>query len=75
MPETNPNAKPYELVSQRETVARLPDDSFGQVVRITFRVTGGPVLSVDVPMADYTADNARRLIMEKVGHAQEIQNL
>lgn len=66
--------KPYEVLTQRQTIGRLPDDTFGPVMRVTVKTAGGVVLAVDVPAADYVPDKVRALIDEKVAHADEIAN-
>lgn len=63
-----------EVLTQRQTIARLPDDSYGTVMRITFRTAANVVLSVDVPAADYNPETARAMIEERAAHADEIQN-
>lgn len=75
MADTNPGERGYVVVKQQETVGKLPDDTYGPVVKIIFRVASGAVLSVQVPTTDYSADAVRLAIEERVRHADEIANL
>lgn len=68
-------AETYTVVSQRETIGKLPDNTYGQVVRITFRTFGDTVLSVDVPATDYNVDNVKAAIEARVQHANDIAQL
>lgn len=68
-------AETYKVLSQRQTVARQADDTFGPVMRITFRTGAGVIASVDVPTADYNVDTVKAAIEERVIHADEIANL
>lgn len=68
-------AATYEVTDQRQTIAELPDRTYGPVMRVTFRTVGGAVMSVDVPIGAYNVDNVRAAIEERVAHAEEIANL
>lgn len=68
-------AETYTVVSQRETIGRLPDNSYGQVVRVTFRTFADVVLSVDIPATEYNVDNVQAAIEARVQHANAISQL
>lgn len=68
-------ADTFTVVSQRETIGRLPDNSYGPVVRVTFRTFGDVVLSVDIPASEYTVDNVKAAIEARVQHANDISQL
>lgn len=67
--------KSYTVISQRQITGRLPDDTYGPMVRVTFQVTAGPVLSVDVDARAYNVDTVRTMIEERVQHAEDISAL
>lgn len=64
----------YEVVKQETTIAQLPDGTFGQVVRITFRA-GTALHVLDVPQSQYQVDTVRDLIEERVQTSEAITNL
>lgn len=65
----------WTVVKQEQTIAKLPDDTFGPVVRITFRTTAGIVRSIDVPVAEYNAATVAERIDNAAKETDAIQNL
>lgn len=65
----------YIVVKQEQTVGKLPDNTFGSVVRVTFRTTAGTVLAVDVPTDVYSVDTVKAAIEERVAHSEAIDTL
>lgn len=65
----------WRVVSQVETVA---PDALGRVVpgvQVTFETATGLTGSVFVPRAQYSVENVRKLIVERVTLLHQVQNL
>lgn len=62
-------AEAWSVVAQVPTVGKLPDGTFGDVVRVTFRTAAGNLGVVIVPATTYSAAAAREAIE---AHAAEL---
>ena len=65
----------YTVIKQAQTIGRLPDDTFGPVVRVTFRTANGTVRSIDVDANAYNVDNVREAIEAEVQKIEDVANL
>lgn len=53
---------PWLIIKQEQRTGKLPDGSFGDVVRVTYRTAGGTVRWADIPAELYSADNVRAVL-------------
>jgi hypothetical protein len=65
----------WTVLDQEQTIGRLPDRTYGAVVRVTFRTAAGIVRSVELPAADYSVDAVRALIDAAATETDAVQNL
>lgn len=76
MSNTSPNTAPrWEVVSQRTTIGRLPDDTMGSVVQVRYRTADGVVAWVEIPTTRFTPDAVRAAIEAQVTHVQAVSDL
>jgi hypothetical protein len=76
MPDTNDKTPhTWTVLDQEQTVGQLPDRSYGPIVRITFKTEAGIVRSVNIPVADYSVDQARTVIDAAASETDAVQNL
>lgn len=68
-------AERWTILNQEQVIAKLPDNTYGPVVRITYRTSMGLVRSTDVPVVAYTADNVAAVINNEVDEIEAVQNL
>jgi hypothetical protein len=68
-------AEGWQVLNQEQVIAKLPDNTYGPVVRVTFRTDAGVVRNIDVPVAAYDADTVRATIDAEVVKINEIANL
>ena len=68
-------AKGWTVLDQEQTVGRLPDRSYGPVMRVTFKTAAGVVRSLDVPVADYSAARVTELVEAAAAETDAVQNL
>ena len=75
MPDTPDTARTWTVLDQEQTIGRLPDRTFGPVIRVTFRTGAGIVRSLDVPAADYSVDTVRALIDTAAAETDAVSGL
>lgn len=63
------------VLRQEQVIGKLPDNSYGPVVRVTYRTANNVVRWIDVPVEDYTADNVSALIEAQVDEIDAVTNL
>ena len=65
----------WTVLGQETVFSKLPDNSIGQVVRITFQTALGVVGVVEVPSKTYSKDTAVAAIDARAQHLDEVQAL
>lgn len=66
----------WTVIDQQERTGRLPNGSFGQVVRITYRTALGVVRSVDIDADTYrNVDAVKDIIDAEATRTDEIASL
>jgi hypothetical protein len=68
-------AEGWKVTGQRQTIGQTADGAFGDVVEVTYTTDHGYTGRVQVPKAQYTADNVRRLIAAEVATIDAVHNL
>lgn len=69
-------ASEWTVTHQRQTNVPLPGQGLSPVIEVYFTITKtGTNGTVDVPVAQYTADNVARLINERVAEMLKVAAL
>ena len=69
-------AQAFQITGQRKMVGRLPDGTFGDVVRVDFTITDTATpWHVDVPVGQYNASNVAKAVMEAIDTHKAVHGL
>lgn len=63
----------FTVLNQEPTIAKLPDNTYGDVIKVTFKTAGGAYGFVNVPASRYTADYALAQVQALADHLDQVQ--
>lgn len=65
----------WSVINQEQVIGKLPDNTYGPVVRVTYRTTAGVVRSTDVPVKGYNAEAVAAQITAEVAEIEAVSGL
>lgn len=65
----------WSVINQEQVIGKQPDNTYGPIMRVTYRTSTNVVRWVEIPINQYTADNVAAAIEAQVEQTDAISNL